>query len=66
MTTVKKILNYETDAADVQIGEIRRAGAGATVLARVAGDRRFERFDSFEEALVWVREKRGWPRAYIA
>lgn len=61
-----KIMNYEPHGSDVQIGKIIATADGEAVLELNADGRRKKKpYKTVNAALYEVRNRRGWPSAYL-
>lgn len=61
-----KIMNYEPHGSDVQIGKIIATADGEAVLElNAAGGGKKKPYKTVNAALYEVRNRRGWPSAYL-
>lgn len=61
-----KIMNYEPSGSDVQIGKIIATAYGEVVLELNAdGGGKKKPYKTVNDALYEVRNRRGWPSAYL-
>lgn len=61
-----KIMNYEPHGSDVQIGKIIEKAGGAALLELNADGSGYKKpYKTVNAALYEVRNRRGWPSAYL-
>lgn len=61
-----KIMNYEPHGSDVQIGKIIATAGGAALLELNADGSGYKKpYKTVNAALYEVRNRRGWPSAYL-
>lgn len=61
-----KIMNYEPYGSDVQIGKIIETASGAALLELNADGSGYKKpYKTVNAALYEVRNRRGWPSAYL-
>lgn len=61
-----KIMNYEPYGSDVQIGKIIETAGGAAWLELNADGSGYKKpYKAVDDALYEVRNRRGWPSAYL-